>query len=111
MTTNNPEFITQRRANACVTNVAIQAALFSCFATVPISIRQRDWRVLVFPFIASFVFAFTGEMMADTKGQKWIYKSLGWGAAGTVAGCLVHKNKEDARYQLKQASSNDPISD
>lgn len=91
----------KRRAEANVGAAGVLAGLFACFATVPISIRQRDWKLWVLPFVAGFTILLIGAGK-ETKGEQAVYKLGGWATQGVLCGVLLAKNKEEAKLRLKQ---------
>tara|TARA_B100001094_G_C18056495_1_gene732753 strand:- start:282 stop:611 length:330 start_codon:yes stop_codon:yes gene_type:complete len=91
----------KRRAEASIGVAGVLAGLFACFATVPISIRQRDWKVWVLPFAAGLTVIFTGTGK-ETEGEQAIYKLAGWATQGALCGVLLAKNKEEAKLRLEQ---------
>ena len=91
----------KRRAEANVGVAGVLAGLFACFATVPISIRQRDWKVWVLPFVAGTTVILIG-LGKETEGEQAVYKLAGWGTQGALCGVLLAKNKEEAKLKLEQ---------
>ena len=89
----------KRRAEANVGIAAVMVWLFSVFASVPISIRQRDWKLWVWPFMAGFFFFFVAEFEED-KSSAFYYTLLGWGTQGALCGALLAKNKEEAKLLI-----------
>ena len=91
----------KRRAEANVGVAGVLAGFFALFATVPISIRQRDWKVWVLPFVAALTIFFICEGK-ETEGEKAVYKFGGWATQGALCGVLLAKNKEEAKSRLEQ---------
>ena len=93
--------VLKRRAEAKIGVAGVLAGLFACFATVPISVRQRDWKVWVLPFLAGFTLILIGTGK-ETEGEQAVYNFAGWGTQGALCGVLLAKNKEEAKLRLEQ---------
>ena len=91
----------KRRAEANVGVAGVLAGLFACFATVPISVRQRDWKLWVLPFVAGVTIILMGTGK-ETEGEKAVYKLGGWATQGVLCGVLLAKNKEEAKLRIEQ---------
>ena len=91
----------KRRAEANVGVAGVLAGLFACFATVPISVRQRDWKLWVLPFVAGVTILLIGTSK-ETEGEQAVYKLGGWATQGVLCGVLLAKNKEEAKLRLDQ---------
>jgi hypothetical protein len=103
MTTSNlTQTVIDRRANCHLPSAITLAALFGLFASVPMSIRQRDWKIWLLPFLAGATIFLMGSYK-DTAGERAVYKFFGWGTQAALVGVLLHRNKEDA-LGLKQAA-------
>jgi hypothetical protein len=87
------------RSDAKIINVGILAGLFGLFASVPISIRQKDWKIWTYPFIAAVSLLALAELQNDSF-QKALFKVLGHSAQGGLCAALVSQNKRDAREKL-----------
>lgn len=96
MTSDLSATVKERRANANYVMVGAWAAVFSMFATIPISIRQRDWKVFFIPAIFSFILVLAGEGV-ETQESKTLMKLLQYTSTGVVAAALVKQNKEEAQ--------------
>jgi hypothetical protein len=110
MTTINPDIknsairelnklSTERRANANIASATAWIGLGGIFATVPMSIRQRDWKVWALPFATAFVIAFAGY---DDKQDKIPggYKLIAWGSQAGLAAWFMKQNKDEAKIKL-----------
>ena len=96
MTTSNlPQLVLDRRANCKLPTAIFLAALFSLFATVPMSIRQRDWKIWLLPMLAGLTVVLIGSDK-ETAGEQAVYKFFGWGTQAALVGVLLHRNKEEA---------------
>lgn len=90
----NTDHIT-RRQKANPLGAGICVGLFGLFASVPIGIRQRDWKVPAFSLGAAFIVALAGY--ADSNQEiKPAYKLAGHATGGLVAYALVSKNKKES---------------
>lgn len=90
---------TQRRANANLATAAVLTTLCGLFASVPISIRQRDWKVWALPFLAAFSLAVVGY--DDKKGDiNPGAKALALLTQGGVAAWIMKQNKDEAKVKL-----------
>ena len=113
--------IRKRRANANFILVGVWAAVAGMLATVPIAIRQRDWKVSVIPAFFAFVCAFAAESaetqakitvlkasqyitagvasadFAETKEMTAVFETLKYTSSGVLAATLVKQNKEKAQ--------------
>ena len=91
----------KRRADAKIGYAATLAAFFALFATIPISIRQRDWKLWVLPLAACLTIMFIGTSK-ETESEQTVYKFAGWAAQGALCGVLLAQNKEEAQLRLDQ---------
>ena len=91
-----------RRANASIATASILSGLFSLFALVPISIRQRDWKIWVIPFASAFVVAL--PIYDWEKGKFPDALGLLTGPLqGGIACLILRGNKEEAlRVEAKR---------
>ena len=94
----------KRRAEANVGVAGVLAGLFACFATVPISVRQRDWKLWVLPFVAGMTIIWIGTGK-ESEGEQAVYKLGGWATQGVLCGVLLAKNKEEAKLRLEEESN------
>ena len=110
MTTINPEIknsavrelnklSTQRRANANLAAATAWIGLFGIFSTVPISIRQRDWKVWALPFATAFFIAFAGYDSEQDKIPGG-YKLIAWTSQAGLAAWFMKQNKDEAKIKL-----------
>ena len=110
MTTINPEIknsavrelnklSTERRANANIAAAAAWIVLGGIFATVPMSIRQRDWKVWALPFATAFFIGFAGY---DSEQDKLPggYKLVSWASQAGLAAWFIKQNKDEAKIKL-----------
>ena len=88
--------VIDRRANCRIGNAVALSFFFSLFATVPMSIRQRDWKLWALPFAAGAAIMLTGAMQAKDGEVPPAYKLLGYSAGAAVSGLLLKNNKDDA---------------
>ena len=88
--------VLDRRANCRISNAVALSFFFSLFATVPMSIRQRDWKLWVLPFAAVLTIMSTGAMQAKDSEVPPAYKLLGYTAGAAVSGLLLKNNKDEA---------------
>lgn len=93
--------VLKRRAEAKIGVAGVLAGLFACFATVPISVRQRDWKIWVLPLAAGATIIGIGTFQ-ESAGEKAIYKLGGYATQGVLCGVLLAKNKEEAKLRLDQ---------
>ena len=86
--------VLDRRANCKLPTAIALVAFFSLFATIPMSIRQRDWKIWLLPMLAGA----TVFLMGSNKepAGKAVYKFAGWSTQAALVGVLLHRNKEDA---------------
>ena len=110
MTTINPEIknsavrelnklSTERRANANIAAAAAWIVLGGIFATVPMSIRQRDWKVWALPFATAFFVAFAGYDSEQDKTPGG-YKLVSWVSQAGLAAWFIKQNKDEAKIKL-----------
>lgn len=92
----------ERRRNAKITNVAFLAAFFGLFTTVPVSIRQKDWRLWCFPFFAALTVMLCGTVQ-ETETERTIWQLVACGTQGGLCALLVKQNKEEALQQRDDA--------
>jgi len=86
---------TERRINANPVYAGILAGFVGLFASVPISIRQKDWRIWSLPFLAACCFMIIG-VGKDDKLEQSAWKLMGWMAQGGLVGVFVNENKKQA---------------
>ena len=96
MISNLPAQVKERRANANPALVGAWAAVFSMFATVPISIRQRDWKVCIIPLIFMGT-CLLAAVAVETNEEKVLMKVLAYSTSGVAAAALVKQNKDEAQ--------------
>ena len=90
---------TQRRANANIAAATAWIVLGGLFATVPMSIRQRDWKVWVLPFATAFFIGFAGYDSNEDKLSGG-YKLIAWGSQAGLAAWFMKQNKDEAKIKL-----------
>ena len=68
-------------------------------ATVPISIRQRDWKVWALPFATALAVFFAGynDKTNELPGS---YKLIGWASQAGLAAWFMKQNKDAAKIKL-----------
>ena len=110
MTTINPEIkqtaikelnklSIERRANANIASATALAGLFGLLATVPMSIRQRDWKIWALPFASAF-FLFIAGYDSNRDQIPGGYKLVGWVTQAGLAGWFMKQNKDEAKLKL-----------
>ena len=89
----------QRRANANITSATAWTFIGGLFATVPISIRQRDWKIWALPFVAGMAMAFIGY---DASKEEFhpVTQLLALGTQAGLAGAFIKQNKDEAKITL-----------
>ena len=87
------------RANANIGAASFLSGFFSVFALVPISIRQRDWKIWVVPFASAFL-----VMIPHYDWEKEEFPSgiglMGGIIQGSIACALLTGNKNEAKRVL-----------
>lgn len=110
MTTINPEIkhsaikelnklSTERRANANIAAATAWIVLGGIFATVPMSIRQRDWKVWALPFATAFFIGVAGYDANQDKTPGG-YKLIAWASQAGLAAWFMKQNKDEAKLKL-----------
>ena len=110
MTTINPDIkhsairelnklSTERRANANIAAATAWVGLGGLLASVPMSIRQRDWKIWVLPFASAF-FIFTAGYDSNRDEIPGGYKLVGWATQAGLAGWFMKQNKDEAKLKL-----------
>lgn len=89
----------ERRANANIAAATAWAGLFGLFATVPMSIRQRDWKIWALPFASAF-FVFIAGYDTNREEIPGGYKLVGWATQAGLAGWFLKQNKDEAKFKL-----------
>lgn len=110
MTTINPEIKNtavkelnrlslERRAHANIAAATAWAGLGGLIATVPMSIRQRDWKIWALPFASAFCVFIAGYDFnrGEISGG---YKLVGWATQAGLAGWFMKQNKDEAKLKL-----------
>ena len=77
--------------------------LFQCFASIPISIRQKDWKVSVLPFLSALFIILVGIGGEYKSDSAW--KFVGWTTQAAFCALLVKQNRDEAEDELNQAES------
>ena len=98
---NLTQKVIDRRANCRIPSAVALVACFGAVASIPMSIRQRDWKIWVLPLLAAGTFGVAGADKEPTEAT--LYRILGWGAQAGLAGVMLHRNKEDA-LEAKEAA-------
>ena len=110
MTTINPEIkhtavkelnklATERRANANIAAATAWVGLGGLLASVPMSIRQRDWKIWALPFASAFCVFLAGyDYNRDSISGG--YKLVGWATQAGLAGWFMKQNKDEAKLKL-----------
>ena len=108
MTTINPEsprrvrgnkLLPLNRANANLAAAIAWIGLFGLFSGVPISIRQRDWKIWALLLLTNFFIAIAGydNKTEDIDGG---YKIIAWGSQAGLAAWFLKQNKDEAKIKL-----------
>jgi len=87
--------IVDRRANANAVTAGFLVGFCGLFASVPISVRQKDWRVWALPFAAACSLITLGAL-SENSTEKAVWNLMGWGAQGALAGVFIAENKKQA---------------
>ena len=87
------------RANANIGAASFLSGFFSLFALVPISIRQRDWKIWVIPFASAFLILVPYYDWDKEEFPRRI-SLLGGIIQGSVACALLTGNKNEAKRAL-----------
>jgi len=92
-----------RRANTNLIAAGALTMFGGLLTTIPISIRQRDWKIWALPFMAVFVIGFAG---ADTESKDLgkTLKIIGWLTQTAVATAFMKQNKDNAKEQLAEVT-------
>jgi hypothetical protein len=93
-----------RRANANLVATGALTVFGGVLTTIPISIRQRDWKVWTLPFLAAFTFGFSSAG-TESKDLGKSLKVLGWISQAAIATALMKQNKDNAKAQLASESN------
>lgn len=91
----------ERRRNAKPVNVGFLVFFTGILTSIPVSIRQKDWRLWCFPFCTAIGIVICGAVATgDDEGLEWqLWKLAAAGSQGAVCGLLVQQNKEEALQQ------------
>ena len=87
------------RSDANPVAAGILAGLFGMLASVPISIRQKDWKVWALPALAG-AFLFMVSTAQNNAFERRFYSLLALCGQGGLCAALVSQNKRDARETL-----------
>ena len=110
MTTINPEIkhtavkelnrlSLERRAHANLAAATAWIMLGGLLATVPMSIRQRDWKIWALPFATAFFIAIAGYDYEQDKIPGG-YKLVSWASQAGLAAWFMKQNKDEAKLKL-----------
>jgi len=93
------KLVIERRANANIASATAWVGLAGLFASVPMSIRQRDWKIWALPFASACCVILAGY---DTNREEFPggYKIVGWATQAGLAGWFMKQNKDEAKFKL-----------
>lgn len=90
---------TERRIEASIPAATALTLVFGLFASVPISVRQRDWKIWALPFLAGLTLMFGGWDTAKDEIHPF-GKVLGWSTQAGLVAFFMKQNKDDAKQKL-----------
>lgn len=90
---------THRRANANLIAAGALTVFAGIFTTIPISIRQRDWKIWALPFLVAAGLGIAGVGFED-KDSKQAIKVVAWFAQAGLATGFMAQNKNAAKFKL-----------
>lgn len=91
-----------RRANANLIAAGALTVFAGIFTTIPISIRQRDWKIWALPFIVAFGLGVTSIGFENKDSEKALTVTA-WFAQAALATGFMAQNKSAAKFKLASA--------